>query len=109
VLLSESIPDTLKLKMLKKMMQRIIRESERTRGDLGVDQEQYVYAKSDNNARELLEKIKLKYPEVHDMLIKELYKALKNGKIDSVDGILIYNVIVALNLDVKPDIKNKIY
>jgi len=34
-----------------------------------------------------------------------LYRALKSSKINSVSGTLIYDIVVALNLDVKPDIK----
>ena len=34
-----------------------------------------------------------------------MYRALKSNKINSVSGTLIYDIVVALNLDVKPDIK----
>jgi len=72
-----------------------------------VNLEKYVYAKSDEKAVELLGKIKLKYPEIHDELIRELYNALKSGKISSINGTLIYNITNMLNLDVKPDIRIK--
>jgi hypothetical protein len=56
---------------------------------------------------ELLDKIKLKYPEIYSVLISELYRAIKSGKIASMSGALVYNIITMLNLDVKPDLKIK--
>ena len=105
--LSEELPDTLKLKLLKRAFHQVLKGRERPLETLDVNLEKYVYAKSDEKAVELLGKIKLKYPEIHDELIRELYNALKSGKISSINGTLIYNIINMLNLDVKPDIRIK--
>lgn len=105
--LSEELPDTLKLKLLKRAFHQVLKGRERPLETLDVNLEKYVYAKSDEKAVELLGKIKLKYPEIHDELIRELYNALKSGKISSINGTLIYNITNMLNLDVKPDIRIK--
>jgi len=105
--LSEELPDTLKLKLLKRAFHQVLKEREKSLELLNEDPEKYVYAKSDEKAVELLEKIKVKYPEIHDELIRELYKVLKSGKISSISGTLIYNLVNMLNLDVKPDIRIK--
>jgi DNA-binding TFAR19-related protein (PDSD5 family) len=105
--LSEDLPDTLKLKLMKRIMNKAAREWEKTTGRSVEDPEQLVRANSDEKALELLDKIKLKYPEIYSVLISELYRAIKSGKIASISGTLVYNIITMLNLDVKPDIKIK--
>ncbi len=105
--MSEDLPDTLKLKLMKRIMNKAAREWEKTTGHSIEDPEQLVRANSDEKALELLDKIKLKYPEIYSVLISELYRAIKSGKIASMSGALVYNIITMLNLDVKPDIKIK--
>jgi lysine/ornithine N-monooxygenase len=105
--LSEELPDTLKLKLLKRAFHQVLKEREKPTEHFAEDPEKHVYAMSDEKAVELLGKIKLKYPEIYGVLIRELYKALKSGKISSISGMLIYDVINTLNLDVKPDIRIK--
>ncbi|MCC6034843.1 MAG: hypothetical protein LM567_05070 [Desulfurococcaceae archaeon] len=105
--MSEELPDTLKLKLLKRAFHQVLKEREKPTEHFAEDPEKHVYAMSDEKAVELLGKIKLKYPEIYGVFIRELYKALKSGKISSISGMLIYDVINTLNLDVKPDIRIK--
>ncbi|MFZ8782506.1 MAG: hypothetical protein ACO2OR_00755 [Desulfurococcaceae archaeon] len=41
------------------------------------------------------------------VLVRELYEALKSGRVNRVDDILVYSIIRMFNLDVKPDVKIK--
>lgn len=59
----------------------------------------------DDRAVELLNKPRLKYPEVYRVLVNELYKAIKNGLLNSIDGTGIYGIIKILGLDIEPDIR----
>lgn len=103
--MSNDLPEHLKLKLYKKLLKQ---EHSKKSGEQGEDPEKVVYSKlTDDRALELMEKVKLKYHEIYRLLIIELYKAIKNKSINEINGLLLYNVISTLGLDIKPEFKLK--
>ncbi|MEM2025263.1 MAG: hypothetical protein QXW94_03130, partial [Desulfurococcaceae archaeon] len=94
--MSDELPNSLKLKVYKKLLERTTSKARET-GSSQEDAEKAVLSRlADSRAVELMEKLKLKYPDVYKALLLELYKAIKSNAISSIDGILVYNIINTL-------------
>lgn len=105
--MSDELPDTIKLKLYKKVLSRVATQQKQQHLQQE-DPEKVVYSKlSDDKAIELLEKLKLKYPDVYSVLVNELYKAIKSGLVSSIDGYTVQGIINALGLDIKPELRIK--
>lgn len=103
----EEIPEEIILKKMKKYMSSLSQKAERSQAQQ-VDPEAYVLSKaSDDRAKELLEKMKLYYPEVYRAVIPELYKLLSSGILKELDGLTVYAIIQRLGLDIRPELRIK--
>ena len=103
--MSDELPDELKLKMLRKLMQSqaLKRDEKQTSQE---DPEKVVYSKlSDDRALELVEKTKQLYPNEYRIVIEVLYELVKRGVVEKLDGLTVLAVLERLGLDVKPDLR----
>jgi hypothetical protein len=103
--LSDELPDELKLKMLRKLMQSqaLKRDEKQTSQE---DPEKVVYSKlSDDRALELVEKTKQLYPSEYRIVVEVLYELVKRGVVEKLDGLTVLAVLERLGLDVKPDLR----
>lgn len=107
--MSEDLPNSLKLKIYRRLLERAMQQAQQLQSNQErEDAEKAVLSRlADDRAVELMEKLKLKYPEIYKALVQELYKAIRNNIINSIDGLLVYNIINKLGLDIKPEIKLK--
>jgi hypothetical protein len=105
VYLSDELPDELKLKMLRKLMQS--QASKRDEKQVPPeDPEKVVYSKlSDDRALELVEKTKQLYPSEYRIVVEVLYELVKRGVVEKLDGLTVLAVLERLGLDVKPDLR----
>jgi hypothetical protein len=103
--LSDELPDELKLKMLRKLMQS--QASKRDEKQVSPeDPEKVVYSKlSDDRAMELVEKTKQLYPSEYRTVVEVLYELVKRGVVEKLDGLTVLAVLERLGLDVKPDLR----
>lgn len=103
--MSEELPETLRKKLLEKMMKEAARRQavETMKEE---DPEKIVWSKlSDEKARELMYKAKVMYPQLYPYAVKVFYMLLKQGSVDEFDG---YTTLVLLNrlgIPVKPSIR----
>lgn len=105
--MSDELPDYVKLKLYKKVLTQVRQQKQQDQLQQE-DPEKIVYSKlADERAVELMDKLKSKYPDVYRVVINELYKAIKNGLLSSIDGLTVYGIINTLGLDIKPEIKLK--
>ncbi|MEM0031251.1 MAG: hypothetical protein QXV54_05040 [Desulfurococcaceae archaeon] len=106
MLTSDELPDSIKLKLYRKLVLKAISSKDQQKEE---NPEKIVYSKlADDKAVELMNKLKIKYPEIYRTIIDELYKAIKNNVISSIDGYTLYELFNALGLDIRPDVKIKI-
>ncbi|MEM1639100.1 MAG: hypothetical protein QXJ69_03365 [Desulfurococcaceae archaeon] len=106
MLTSDELPDSIKLKLYRKLVFKAISSKDQQKEE---NPEKIVYSKlADDKAVELMNKLKTKYPEIYRTIIDELYKAIKNNVISSIDGYTLYELFNALGLDIRPDVKIKI-
>jgi hypothetical protein len=105
IYLSDELPDELKLKMLRKLMQSQASKRDEKQALLE-DPEKIVYSKlSDDRALELVEKAKQLYPSEYQIVVKVLYELVKRGVVEKLDGLTVLAVLERLGLDVKPDLR----
>lgn len=105
IYLSDELPDELKLKMLRKLMQSQASKRDEKQALLE-DPEKTVYSKlSDDRALELVEKAKQLYPSEYQIVVKVLYELVKRGVVEKLDGLTVLAVLERLGLDVKPDLR----
>jgi hypothetical protein len=105
IYLSDELPDELKLKMLRKLMQSQASKRDEKQALLE-DPEKIVYRKlSDDRALELVEKAKQLYPSEYQIVVKVLYELVKRGVVEKLDGLSVLAVLKRLGLDVKPDLR----
>ncbi len=103
--MSDELPDELKLKMLRKLMQSQASKRDEKQALLE-DPEKIVYRKlSDDRALELVEKAKQLYPSEYQIVVKVLYELVKRGVVEKLDGLSVLAVLKRLGLDVKPDLR----
>lgn len=103
----DEIPEEIILKKMRKYMSTMSQKSGEAPAQQ-VDPETFVLSKaSDDRARELLEKMKLYYPEVYRAIIPELYKLLSSGALKELDGLTVYAIIQRLGLDIRPELRIK--
>jgi hypothetical protein len=104
--MSDELPDYIKLKLYKRIVSKITNVKEQQRVE--EDPEKVVYSKlADDKAVELMDKLKIKYPEIYKTIVNELYKAIKNNTLSNIDGYTLYYLFNSLGLDVKPDMRIK--
>jgi hypothetical protein len=105
IYLSDELPDELKLKMLRKLMQSQASKRDEKQALLE-DPEKTVYSKlSDDRALELVEKAKQLYPSEYQIVVKVLYELVKRGVVEKLDGLTVLAVLERLGLNVKPDLR----
>ncbi|OYT40945.1 MAG: hypothetical protein B6U89_00495 [Desulfurococcales archaeon ex4484_58] len=103
--MAEELPESLKMKLLKKWMseQRRVKEKESS-----VDPEKIVWEKLvDDRARELMSKAKHLYPDRYRYVIDILYRLIIEGSIKELDGYTTLLILHRLGVPVKPDLKIK--
>ncbi|MEM0377760.1 MAG: hypothetical protein QXP68_01010 [Thermosphaera sp.] len=108
--MSEDLPVELRLKLYRKYLTKLGSKGEDTvkKEEDKEDPEKKVWsALSDERAQEIMSKIKMKYPEVYDLLIRELYKAIRQGVIEKLDGLTLLSIARGIGLDIKPDLRIK--
>jgi hypothetical protein len=105
IYLSDELPDELKLKMLRILMQSQASKRDEKQALLE-DPEKTVYSKlSDDRALELVEKAKQLYPSEYQIVVKVLYELVKRGVVEKLDCLTVLAVLERLGLDVKPDLR----
>lgn len=109
--LSEDLPESLRIKILKKWMSEGRKTSESLKQsslDL-VDIEKIIYSKLvDERAVELLNKVKTMHPEKYSYVLRTLYELVSRNIINELDGYTLFIILNKyLNIPVKPDIRIK--
>ncbi|MEM2171310.1 MAG: hypothetical protein QXU03_06125 [Desulfurococcaceae archaeon] len=105
--MSDELPDTIRFKLYKKVLSHVIMH-QKQQDSQQEDPEKLVYSKLlDDRAVELLEKLKLKYPDVYKVLVNELYRAIRSGLVSGIDGYTVQGIINALGLNVRPELRIK--
>jgi len=106
---SDDLPVELKMKLYKKYLAKLANKSENTaspKESVVEDPEKFVQSRlSDERAEEIMMKIKIKYPEIYDLLVKELYRAIKQGIVNELDGLTLLSIAQSIGLDVRPDLR----
>lgn len=107
--MSDDLPVELKMKLYKKYLAKLANKSENTaspKESVVEDPEKFVQSRlSDERAEEIMMKIKIKYPEIYDLLVKELYRAIKQGIVNELDGLTLLSIAQSIGLDVRPDLR----
>lgn len=107
--MSDDLPVELKMKLYKKYLAKLANKSENTaspKESAVEDPEKFVQSRlSDERAEEIMMKIKIKYPEIYDLLVKELYRAIKQGIVNELDGLTLLSIAQSIGLDVRPDLR----
>uniref|UniRef100_A0A7C2BKR3 Double-stranded DNA-binding protein n=1 Tax=Thermosphaera aggregans TaxID=54254 RepID=A0A7C2BKR3_9CREN len=97
------------MKLYKKYLAKLANKSENTaspKESVVEDPEKFVQSRlSDERAEEIMMKIKIKYPEIYDLLVKELYRAIKQGIVNELDGLTLLSIAQSIGLDVRPDLR----
>jgi|GEM_PF-673441 len=107
--LSEDLPDSLKLKILKKWISESGKSSaaKESSSKSTVDLERIVYSKIvDDRGLELIKKVKQLYPEIYPTVLTILHDLINKGVVNELDGYTLYVLFNKyLNIPVKPDIR----
>ncbi|WP_227410845.1 hypothetical protein [Thermosphaera chiliense] len=107
--MSEDLPVELRMKLYKKYLAKLANKNENSvsaKESVREDPEKVVQSKlSDERAEEIMEKIKIKYPEIYDLLVKELYRAIKQGVVSELDGLTLLSIAHSIGLDIRPDLR----
>ncbi len=107
--MSDDLPVELKMKLYKKYLAKLANKSENTaspKESVVEDPEKFVQSRlSDERAEEIMMKIKIKYPEIYDLLVKELYRAIKQGIVNKLDGLTLLSIAQSIGLDIRPDLR----
>ncbi|MGB9827536.1 MAG: hypothetical protein ACPLSM_03365 [Thermosphaera sp.] len=107
--MSEDLPVELRMKLYKKYLSKLANKNENSvsaKESVREDPEKVVQSKlSDERAEEIMEKIKIKYPEIYDLLVKELYRAIKQGVVSELDGLTLLSIAHSIGLDIRPDLR----
>jgi len=105
--MSEELPESVKMKILKKWMIELEAKSKvNERNIQQIDVEKYVYSKlSDDRAVELLDKTKVHYPEHYPQVLNLLYQLIIKGVLKEIDGYTLYNILLRLGIKVQPEIR----
>ncbi|QOR95162.1 hypothetical protein IMZ38_06140 [Thermosphaera chiliense] len=97
------------MKLYKKYLAKLANKNENSvsaKESVREDPEKVVQSKlSDERAEEIMEKIKIKYPEIYDLLVKELYRAIKQGVVSELDGLTLLSIAHSIGLDIRPDLR----
>lgn len=108
--LSEDLPESLKKRILKKWISNSKRIDESNKSSIeAVNIEKIIYDKLiDERAVELLNKVKILYPDKYPVVLKILYELINKKVISELDGYTVYIILNNyLNIPVKPDIRIK--
>jgi predicted Fe-S protein YdhL (DUF1289 family) len=106
---SDDLPVELKMKLYRKYLAKLANKDEvsaSAKEAVREDPESVVWSKlSDDRAQEIMEKIKIRYPEVYDLIVKELYRAIKQGIVHELDGLTLLSIARNIGLDIRPDLR----
>jgi hypothetical protein len=106
---SDDLPAELKMKLYRKYLAKLANKDEASasaKEAVREDPESVVWSKlSDDRAEEIMEKIKIRYPEVYDLIVKELHRAIKQGIVDELDGLALLSIARNIGLDIRPDLR----
>ncbi|NPA99634.1 MAG: hypothetical protein GXO43_09680 [Crenarchaeota archaeon] len=106
--MADELPESIKLKLLKKMMSSLKTSGEQQEKKEEIDPEKLVWSKlSDEKAVELMRKAKALYPAKYEYAIRVLAYLIQHGELDELDG---YTTLVLLNrlgVPVRPDLRIK--
>ncbi len=103
--MAEELPESIKAKVMKKLMERIQRKAveESIKYE---DPEKIVWGRlADDRARELMGKVKTLYPKAYPYVIDVFYRLLKQGVAREFDGYTTYALLRRLGVPVKPDLR----
>ncbi len=104
-MVSEELPEELKLRVMKKMIRRVIEERA---SEAFNDIEREVWNKlTDDRAREFMEKAKALYPRDYELVVKVFYELLNRGLVKEFDGYTTLLLLNKLGVQVKPEVKLK--
>lgn len=104
---SEELPETIKAKMLKKLMEKLSKRSLEKSIEYE-NPEKIVWTKlADDKAKELMHKAKQLYPRAYPYVIDIFYRLLKQGVIKEFDGYTTYVLLHRIGVPVKPDLRIK--
>ena len=105
--MSEELPEKIKAKMLKKLMDRLSKKS-LEKGTQYENPEKIVWSRlADDKAKELMRKAKLLYPKAYPYVIDIFYRLLKQGVVNEFDGYTTYVLLHRIGVPVKPDLRIK--
>ncbi len=105
--MSEELPETIKAKMMKKLMERLSKKS-LEKSIQYENPEEIVWNKLvDEKARELMRKAKILYPKAYPYVIDIFYRLLKQGVVKEFDGYTTYVLLHRIGVPVKPDLRIK--
>lgn len=106
--MAEELPDHIKLKLLKKLMDQHLKKNIEKKNEVVSDPEKFVWEKIvDERAEELLLKAKNFYPEKYRYAILVFYQLIRQGVIKELDGYTVYTLLHRMGIPVKPDLRIK--
>ncbi len=105
--MSDELPEHLKAKLLKRIMEKAMRESMKKSRAIE-DPEEVVWSRlSDEKARELMGKVKRLHPHAYPYVIDIFYRLIKQGAVKELDGYTTYILLHRIGVPVKPDLRIK--
>lgn len=106
----EDLPLSLRKKLIELQKKAVVEKAYQSRESVGEVKSpiEIVYSVlEDSKAREVLEHAKSQYPEAIDYIVQIIAELVKKGKIKSLDGVSLYNLLHALGVRVRLPTKIK--
>jgi len=101
-IMSEDVPLSLRKKLIEMQKRMLLRRSVEKKVEAGRSPLEIVTSVLENEkAREVLEYAKMQYPEATEYALLVLAKLIESGRIKSLDGYLLYNLLHALGIPVR--------